>query len=72
MISRNWVSEKPWFLKNARTESGFLAVLNLRRWVEVSLEADCGEKPNLLIRYETANGFESELLVQKCRENGDG
>jgi len=40
--------------------------------VEQSLEANCGSKPKLLMRYETANEVESEVLVQKCREKGNG
>jgi hypothetical protein len=66
IISRSWESEKPRFLNKLRIESGFWAVLKLRRKVEVSLEADCGEKPKLWMRYETGNGVESsEVLVQK-------
>jgi hypothetical protein len=41
--------------------------------VEQSLEADCGENPKLLMRYETAKEVESsEVLVEECREHGDG
>ncbi|KAF6152239.1 hypothetical protein GIB67_005893 [Kingdonia uniflora] len=58
-----WGLEKPWSWKNWRLESGLVVVLKLS-FLEAEM-ADCGERPQLLMRYETTKdesfiGFSTE------------
>lgn len=49
--ARIWEWEKPCEVKKAMTESGFVGLWKLM--VRENLRADSGEKPHLLIKYET-------------------
>jgi hypothetical protein len=64
MMDCIWSLEKQWVLKKAITESGFLGVLKWNRFD--ALRAFCGDKPQVLVRYETVKDCwsESEVVVE--------
>lgn len=68
MRSEISVSEKPFFLKQVRTKSGFNDVSNCT--FSDALEADSGDNPHELMRYETVKDCFFELVAMYLTNTG--
>jgi glutaredoxin 2 len=70
--------EKPWVLKKLITELSFSRVLKRTCLLLKALRADSCEKPKLLMRYDTANGYvsdsdsDSDAVVDVVVQNVEG